>query len=167
MKLISCDSFFLSTVVILLTKYYICKVLSIKKQCNFFKFLFENSYTFLVFSRLPASVYEMLVYKMICWVNSITLSLFTREIYIYNIIQYQIYQKLHLSSNLNLFWRCTLSNTFSLWGEILYGIPEGLVLWPLLFNIFLYYLFYVLEDTNIANYVDDNTLYIAVEAPDA
>ena len=150
MKLISCDSFFLSTVVILLTKFYICKVLSIKKQCNFFKFLFENSYTFLVFSRLPASVYEVFVYKR----------------NIYNIIQYQIYQKLHLSSNLNLFWRCTLSNTFSLWGEILYGIPEGRLLRPLLFNIFLYYLFYVLEDTNIANYVDDNKLYIAAEAPD-
>ena len=150
MKLISCDSFFLSTVVILLTKYYICKVLSIKKQCNFFKFLFENSYTFLVFSRSPASVYEVFVYKR----------------NIYNIIQYQIYQKLHLSSNLNLFCRCTLSNTFSLWGEILHGIPEGRLLRPLLFNIFLYYLFYVLEDTNIANYVDDNTLYIAAEAPD-
>ena len=36
-----------------------------------------------------------------------------------------------------------------------------MILGPLLFNIFLIDLFFIIEDTNIANYADDNTTYVS------
>ena len=37
--------------------------------------------------------------------------------------------------------RVKLGGAYNLWKEILYGVQHGSVLWPLLFNIFLYGLF--------------------------
>ena len=56
--------------------------------------------------------------------------------------------------------RTKINSTYSKWHEILFGVPQGSTLGPLLFNIYLIDLFFVIEDTDIASYADDNTPYI-------
>ena len=47
--------------------------------------------------------------------------------------------------------------------EILFGIPQGSILGPLLFNIFLCDLFLIMKETSVASYADDNTPCVAAE----
>ena len=42
--------------------------------------------------------------------------------------------------------------------KIIKGVPQGSILGPLLFNIFLNDIFYFVEKSNLYNYADDNTL---------
>ena len=44
-------------------------------------------------------------------------------------------------------------------GEVLNGVPQGSILGPLLFNIFLNDIFLSLQKCDLANYADDSTLY--------
>ena len=50
---------------------------------------------------------------------------------------------------------------YSFWSEILLGVLKDSILGTLLFNIFMYDMFYFLEDFDIANYADDSTPYNA------
>ena len=57
-------------------------------------------------------------------------------------------------------WQRTKINTsFSAWSALTVGVPQGSVLEPILFNLFLNDLFYISKETDICNYADDNTPY--------
>ena len=48
---------------------------------------------------------------------------------------------------------------FSSCQELIQGVPQGSVLDPLLFNIYINHLLYLAESTNVCNFTDDTTFY--------
>ena len=47
--------------------------------------------------------------------------------------------------------------TFSNWTNILHGVPQGSILGPLIFTVFLYDLFLFKPNIDLVSYADDNT----------
>ena len=59
----------------------------------------------------------------------------------------------------NRLQRTKVNGGYSSWREILSGVPQGSILGPLLFNIFINDVFFFLNKTQIANYADDNSTH--------
>ena len=56
-----------------------------------------------------------------------------------------------------------IENTYSTWLDIIFGVPQGSIVGPLLFNVFLVDLFFTVNDIDIPSYADDNTPYIVAD----
>ena len=59
----------------------------------------------------------------------------------------------------NRFQRSIINGSFSSWNEVITGVPQGSILGPLLFNIFLNDIFLFISKCQLCNYADDSTLY--------
>ena len=53
-----------------------------------------------------------------------------------------------------------INNSYSLWSLIKYGVPQGSILGPILFTIFLCDMFFMIDRIDSASYIDDNALIV-------
>ena len=57
--------------------------------------------------------------------------------------------------------RVLVNNNSGSWEKIIAEVPQGPILGPLLFNIFIYNLFLIVSSSNLSTYADDNTLFVS------
>ena len=59
--------------------------------------------------------------------------------------------------------RTKINESYSSWEEILFDVPQGSILGPLLFNIFMRDLLFIVNEIDFASYAEGNTPFVSVD----
>ena len=60
--------------------------------------------------------------------------------------------------------RAKINNSYSLWSLIKYGVPQGSIVGPILFNLFLCDMFFMIDNIHTASHADVTPLLVQEKA---